>query len=145
MDVKEWDEKVEAFIEENQELADDPTLGQSAAQRLLQETTNLLVPLMNEVTELLNRTERAANNLTNALSDPHCSAGKVHKREKEYERLKAQREELRRRQDELEALREKMHDVYMTRVSEPEISHLDFTPEKVEDVPKPSFWQRLFR
>ncbi len=44
--------------------------------------------------EVTNRTTEAANRLIAAINDPHCSASKVDKREKEYTHSKAETERL---------------------------------------------------
>jgi hypothetical protein len=93
--------QVSQFIEENWEVLEDPELGPDAAQRLAIQTVNLLVPLMNEVTDTLNDATKAANLLADAINDPHCSAGEVNEHEKEHRRLGAKRERLQALQDRL--------------------------------------------
>ena len=85
---------VSAFVHEHRPILEDPEAGYSALSRVYTGGADLLSVVSSHSVEVANLTTDAANRLTAAINDPHCSAGKLNEREKEYARLKAETERL---------------------------------------------------
>jgi hypothetical protein len=99
--VAEQETAVAEFLQENKPLLEDPELGPDAAQKLALQISSLILPVADALTAKLNEATRAADLLAAAIRDPHCSAGKTSKREKEHRRLHAEVERLRALQEQL--------------------------------------------
>jgi hypothetical protein len=85
---------VSAFVYEHRPIVGDPEAGYSALSRVYTGGADLLSAVSSHTFEVANLATDAANRLTAAISDPHCSASKVNEREKEYARRKAEIERL---------------------------------------------------
>lgn len=149
--IEAWEHRVSLFIEENRPLLGDPELGPDAAQRLAMQTADLLVPLMNELTDTLNDAAKAANMLADAINDPYCSTGKVNEREKEHRRLEAKREKLQVLQDHLLDFQHKVEE-HRAKTAAEQLESILETPEDEKPTPrggtrgsvKHSLWRRFF-
>lgn len=89
-----WEETVEEFIETHRSILEDPDGGHGALSRTYVHGTELITPLGKKSEEAARRATKATNDLTAAINDPRCSAGKVDKREKEYSLLLSEHERL---------------------------------------------------
>lgn len=75
------------FIEEHQLFLEEDDLSYSVLCRMYVQGAELLKSLSNDLLQRKDPTIKAVELLVAAIDDPHCSAGTIRKREKEYERL----------------------------------------------------------
>lgn len=93
-EVAEQEEAIEEFIEEHRPILENPDAGHGALSRTYVHSARLITSLGKKSEAAAHRATKATNDLTAAVNDPNCSAGKVDKREKEQKRLLSEHERL---------------------------------------------------